>query len=387
MANKSNFGLKLVVILAVLAAAAIAGVYLMRPVAKVVVVTKGQALNIVSGSVVIQAEGGLRSLTGDVGGRILWCDPLDPGKPIKEGEELVRLDTGDIDLDIDNTQINLDAAKKRVAAGSSTKFEYDATVEARVNLQRKFDRGLASELELTQAKRAEYATKLKLDLEDVANQLLIDGYDIALKGKKSQRAKMTIKAPFDGKVSAVFARKGDLIGAGSPIATIIATARTVEASISEENFGGIKLGQEALVTFLGGIGGRDPAYLYHATVGKILPTADPVTQRYLVHLDMKDVAPEELIPGKTGEVTITVGEHVAKAIVPRRALNGKTLYVVKDGRVERRTVEPGYRWLDGEEVKSGVEAGEEIIVDDLDSFRDGQSVRTEQVKLAATNSQ
>lgn len=385
MANKSNLGLKLVVVLAVLAAAAIAGVYLLRPVAKVAMVTKGPALNIVPGSVVIQADGGLRSLTGDVAGRIIWCDPLDPGQSVKEGEDLVRLDTNDMDLDIEHTQIDLDATKKRVAAGSSTKFESEAAIENRVNVERKHDRGLASDLELTQARRAEYAAKLRLDLEVVANQLQIDTLDNALKLKKSQRAKMTIKAPFDGVVSAVFAHKGDLIGVGNPIATLISNARIVEARISEENFGGIKEGQKASVTFLGGIAGNGPDYLYDGIVSKILPTADPETQRYLVQLTL-NLPPEKMTPGKTGEVTITVDEHEAKAIVPRRALQGNTLYVVKDGHVEARTVTLGFTWLDGVEITKGVQDGEEVIVDDLDSFRDGQNVRTEQVHLVAANS-
>jgi hypothetical protein len=98
------------------------------------------------------------------------------------------------------------------------------------------------------------------------------------------------------------------------------------------------------------------------------------------------VPPKELIPGKTGEVTITVDEREAKAIVPRRALLGKTLYVVNNGRVERRAVELGFVWLDGAEVKSGVDDGEQVIVDDLDSFRDNEAVRTELINLVAANS-
>jgi hypothetical protein len=98
------------------------------------------------------------------------------------------------------------------------------------------------------------------------------------------------------------------------------------------------------------------------------------------------VPPKELIPGKTGEVTIIVDQRQAKAIVPRRALLGKTLYVVKDGRVERRTVELGFTWLDGAEVKSGVEEGEQVIVDDLDTFRDREAVRPQQVAFKPTNS-
>jgi RND family efflux transporter MFP subunit len=386
MTNKSTSWLKLVLLLGVLAAAAVAVSYFLRPVAKVVVVTKGLAINAIAGTVVIQAEGGSRSLTGDVGGRIVWCDPLAPNREVKKGDPILKLDTADIDLDIAHYQIDLDAAKKRLAAGSTLKAAYDAAVENAKIAQLKFDRGILAEVELTQQKRLADTAKLQLDLDVVARQQEIDSLTNILEQKKLTRQKMTITAPFDCVVAAVFAHLGDQISANNPIATLIAPTRTVEASISEENFAGIKLGQKASVTFLGGIGGRDENFVYNGTVSEILPTADPATQRYQVHIDLKDVAPKELIPGKTGEVTIIVNQRQAKAIVPRRALLGKTLYVVKDGRVERRAVEPGFHWLDGAEVTSGVEEGELVIVDDLDLFYDHQAVRAEQVEFKRTNS-
>ncbi|MES1166913.1 MAG: efflux RND transporter periplasmic adaptor subunit, partial [Pseudomonadota bacterium] len=252
--------------------------------------------------------------------------------------------------------------------------------------QRKFDRGILAEVELTKQKRLAETAKLQLDLDNVARQQEIDSLTNTLEQKKLTRQKMTITAPFDCTVTAVLAHLGDQISANNPIATLIAPARIIEASISEENFGGIKLGQKASVTFLGGIGGRDGNWIYDGTVSEILPTADPATQRYQVHIDLKDVAPKELVPGKTGEVTIIVDQRQAKAIVPRRALVGKTLYVVKGGRVERRAVEPGFLWLDGAEVASGVDEGELVIVDDLDLFYDHQAVRLEQIEFKRSNS-
>ena len=111
-------------------------------------------------------------------------------------------------------------------------------------------------------------------------------------------------------------------------------------------------------------------------MSKILPTADPETQRHLVDLNVTDIEPEKLIPGITGEVAITVGSRQAKAIVPRRALLNDNVYVVKDGRVELRQVTKGYVWLTGAEILSGLEPGDQVIVEDLESFRAGDRVRT-----------
>jgi len=182
---------------------------------------------------------------------------------------------------------------------------------------------------------------------------------------------MTIKSPIDGIVSVVYAHPGDLIDSGSPIMSVITTKRLVEAKISEEDFANIKVGQPATVIFI-----PYGQFIYHATVSKILPTADPETQRHLVDLNVTDIEPEKLIPGITGEVAITVGSRQAKAIVPRRALLNDNVYVVKDGRVELRQVTKGYVWLTGAEILSGLEPGDQVIVEDLESFRAGDRVRT-----------
>jgi multidrug efflux pump subunit AcrA (membrane-fusion protein) len=55
------------------------------------------------------------------------------------------------------------------------------------------------------------------------------------------------------------------------------------------------------------------------------------------------------------------------------------VYVVKDGKVELRPVKKGYVWVTGVEILSGLEPGEEVIVEDLDSFRDGDSVNVQEL--------
>jgi hypothetical protein len=100
-----------------------------------------------------------------------------------------------------------------------------------------------------------------------------------------------------------------------------------------------------------------------------------------VDLEMKDsnLKPEQLIPGITGEVSIVVGRHHANAIVPRRALLNQSVYVVKDGKVERRKVKAGFEWLTGVEILEGLEPGEMVITEELENFSDGQGVRTQEL--------
>jgi RND family efflux transporter MFP subunit len=369
MPNKSfSFRVKFVSALFVLIALVGGWLYFNRPVAKVVRVVRGTAVDAVPGSVIVDAEYQM-DLKSEVGGRIIKSD-LDNGKHVTEGEFLVQLDTGDLKLDIEKTQSDYDALKHRIAVGSQIQLELDSARTDLANSERLLKLGSMAETDLEKQRRSVQQIEQQLKLEQVANQNEIDTYENTLKVKNRQLDKMTIKAPFDGVISEVLARPGDLISGGAPIATIISTSRTVVARISEENFAGIRIGQKAVVRFL-----TYGYETYPATVNKILPTADPATQRYEVFLKT-DLPLEKLVPGLTGEVSITVGEHDNALIVPRRALLGDSLFVVKSGRVRLRKVSLGFVGLNVVEVTSGVDEGDEVITDELDSFRAGDRVRT-----------
>jgi RND family efflux transporter MFP subunit len=346
--------------------------FLLKPTAKVALVKKDIAKSLVPGSVTVQAAYQME-LKSEISGRVIKSE-LDPGQPVTAGTVLVQIDSGDLTLEIDQAQIDYDTAKKRIAVGSAIKLDLETATEALANYERLTKTGNYPVSELEKQRRLVKQIEQKLALENVTNAQQLATFENTLKVKRRQLEKMTIVAPFDGVVSKVLARPGDLISGGAPIAILISTSRTVEAKISEENFSNIKVGQKASVRFLG-----YGNWLYDATVTKILPTADPETQRYIVHLDVK-IEPEKLIPGITGEVLIIVGERPSEANIPRRALfNNNKVYAVENGRVKLRTIKTGYLSNTFVEVLEGLKAGDLVIVDQLDQFRDGDRVRTDLV--------
>jgi RND family efflux transporter MFP subunit len=358
---------RVVIGLGILAGVIYAVILYLRPVVTVARVFAGPAPKAVPGSVVVRAEDA-REIKAEVEGRVLEST-LDPGKKVKAGEVLLTIDPRELDLDIEKTESDLAAEKKRVQVGSSTTLDRDNAREALASTERLMKMSMASEADLTKQKRGLQAIEQKLELEGIANQQKIEGLENALKVKKLQREKMTIVAPFDGVISEVFARPKSLIGRGATIATLISTSRIVEAKVSEEDITSVRVGQKVQVRFL-----AEGFHIYEAVVTKKMPTADPETQRYIVHLNVT-IDPEKLLPGITGEANIVVDEHPSQTIVPRRALFGNNLYVVKNGRVQLRQVELGNVSLTAVEILKGVENGEDVAVDQLDRLRDGDRVR------------
>jgi RND family efflux transporter MFP subunit len=368
--NRSRIGIRIGVAVAVVAAAAALTLYLIRPTAQVVRVTRGHADDARPGSVTVEA-GYEEDIKTEVSGRIIKS-ALEEGEHFREGDFMAQLDTGDLELDLEKAQNDLDALRRIHAVGSATTLQLETARADLANSKRMFDLGGLSQMDFDAKNRAVKQIEQALALEEVTFQNTVAADELAIKAKRREIDKMTIRAPFDGVVSVVDARPGQIIALQTPIATLISSGRTVEARISEEKFAGIAVGQKASVEFLGYEG-----KVFDAKVSKVLPTAEAATQRYVVYLDV-DIPVDKLVPGLTGETVIDVDTHPMALLAPRRALiGGNRLLVVRDGRIEERTIKLGYTSLTLVEVLSGVEEGDLVVSEDLDRFSPGDRVRTE----------
>lgn len=375
-AQNGNVLIKLGVVLVLVAAVVAAALIGFRETAIVAAVKLGPAVQAVSGSVEVHADHGLTPIQSEASGRVVWVSPsLDPGKSFRKGDELVKLDTRDLQRGIDDARRNHENARARREIVRRNNPELQVAQRALENLERLQQRGEVSDEDVARQRRAVAQIETQLKLADFDAEAGEAGFKSQMEASDLALERMTIRAPADGSTEKVFVTEGSLIGHGATVATFYFKERVVIAKIGEESFGQVRLGQPARVRLL--IYGSQE---FDATVSKILPFADEQTQRYTVWLDI-NLPPEKLIPNSTGEVTITVGERANQPLVPRRAiLNNEHVWVVKGGRVEKRPVEIGFQGLNLAEVRKGLAPGELVIVENLERFRDGQRVTIEQVE-------
>ncbi|MES1194364.1 MAG: efflux RND transporter periplasmic adaptor subunit, partial [Opitutus sp.] len=271
---------KLLVVLLVLGGIAYGATYVMRPKAQVVAASRTTSVRSVPGTVEVKSEFDVE-LKSEVGGRVKTTE-LEIGRKFFKGDTLVTLDPGDVDLEIERIKNEIVAAKRRVEIGSTMHADVDNQRDTLDNLERQTKAGSYPQAEFEKAKRLYQQAVQRLDLDEVNLRLSLETLESQLKVKEREKSKMTIPAPQDGVVTGVIARVGDLIGSNSPIATLISISRTIEGKFSEDNFKDVRLGQHAVVRFL--TFGNDQ---YPATISKVLPSADPTTQRYSVYLDVQ----------------------------------------------------------------------------------------------------
>ena len=367
--GSSHFVLKLLLVVALVVGAGYVGWRSFGTTAIVEPVRRDLAVDAVTGSVNVNADGGIRALKTKASGRVIKCDALGEDQSFKEGDILVELDASEIKRAMKNAENDYKARRERAKFSRERdpkRMLAKQNLETVERLHRLNDR---SDNDLEAARRALEAIDTALELEDMDLKKADTDFKAAMEQSQSLLEEMQIRAPFDGTVQTPLTFAGAIIGAGETVAMILSNERVVTAKVSEDSIAKVKPGQEAKVTLL-----AYPGEEFDAKVIRISETADE-SQRFNVFLKVHTEV-SRLKHGSTGEARITVGEREDQPVIPRRAVfNDNNVYVVKNGVVERRKIEIGFRALNYVEVRAGLEPGELVIVDYVDTFYPGQRVR------------
>ena len=351
----------------VLGGVAFIALRLSRPSAYVEPVVRGDAIDAVSGT--LRIEEVYRMQVRSVHGGRVKATHMEIGQSIVKDELLLQLDTEDVELEIESIGIDREDHQKRLALGSSLKFAIMAQEVVVKDLEELDERGSVSQRKLEAAQRRLDDLLERRERQKIGDETKLKKLEKRIETKRRQLEKMSVRSPIDGTIVYVYFHEGDLIAPGSVIAEVLAAERRVVASIGEEDFSKVEVGQHVIARLLGY--GNE---ILEGRVIQLLPTSDPTSQRYSIFLEL-DLEPERLTPGLTGEVSVITGEREDALLIPHRALLDNSVFVVNEGVVELRSVEIGYESLNLVEILEGLEEGESVIVEELDRFREGSRVR------------
>ncbi len=373
MAN--NTGIKLLVVAAVVAAGYLGISAYLRPVVTVQVAAGGRVAKAVSAQIKVRAENS-QELKLEATGRML--NELKEGQAVAAEDVLVEIDTRAKKNELELQEITLRSTKARNEINKLSQKSALSRQEAdlRIKLAQKEDGRLAARDYDLAKEQVE-----QLGFQQALAQILADDeiarIENSINNRRLDLENMSLRAQWPGTLTNIQVSKGELINGGQAVATLISNTRIIEARISEENIADVAPGQRVRVWFTGMDGD------YTGTVQKILPAQEAQTLRYVAHLKLNVDDAKLEKTGLSGEGVITIDEKQAKVSVPPRALFNNRLYVVSGGRVEIRTPKSGYVSESAVEILSGLEPGEEYIVDRQDLVRAGQRVRTQVVAAPA----
>jgi HlyD family secretion protein len=381
---------RLWIALAVLALAALAAVYwFVRPRPAQVRTAVAEARTGASGAgAVLNASGYVTArrqatVSSKITGKVV--DVLvEEGMEVHEGQVLAHLDDA-----IPRKQLALAEAQLTSQRRALTETEV-RLAEAKLNQQRA--RRLLQEGVFTQAQvdaadadHDSLAARLALGREDVT----VAERQVAL--RRQDVADTVIRAPFAGVAVSKDAQPGEMI---SPVSAGGGFTRTgictlvdmqsleIDVDVNESYIPRVKPGQRATATL-----DAYPDWQIPARVIMPVPTADRQKATVRVRLAFEHLDPR-ILPDMGVKVAFLADEEAGDApgrpvvVIPRAAVrkDGErdVVFVVRDGRVERRAV--GLAAASGDEavVLSGLAAGERVVVEGPADLQDGARVSEEE---------
>lgn len=242
--------------------------------------------------------------------------------------------------------------------------EQDALAEAKAT----------SELSQLEYNRDAKLRKKQLITEDVFYQTKIshEKNQAALQKAETNLSNKTITAPFNGTIGARTISVGQYIATGTPIVNLIDKSHLrVEYTLPSRELSKIKIGQDVIVT-----NAAYPKQRFKAKVSYIADTIDPNSQTFNVHAILADNTP--LKPGLFVNVEQTLGPPIPTLTVLSNAvlsdLEGHYVFTVKNGRAVKIPVTIAKRLNGAVAIKTGLQAGQSIIIQGQDQVKNGELV-------------
>lgn len=310
-------------------------------------------------------------------------------------EEGMSVNEGDVLATLDDTtpRRQLALAESQLVSARRAVNEFDVRLdEARRTLNRNaslFDQKLVSESVLDASRADVNALEARLSLTRSEVEVALRSLDLAAQAVDDT----IIKAPFSGVVVSKDAQPGEMI---SPISAGGGFTRTgictlvdmdsleIEVDVNEAYINRVVADQRVEATLDAYPDWRIPAHVI-----SIVPTADrqKATVRVRIAFDAKDA---RILPDMGIQVQFMEAPRDAQAVAPTgtgaplvsvQALvkqDGRNyVFVVRDGRVERRAVRAGPVLGGNVPIQAGLQAGEIVVLSPPAELGDGATVTIE----------
>ncbi len=186
--------------------------------------------------------------------------------------------------------------------------------------------------------------------------------------------KTRIRAPFDGVLGTRNVSVGAWVTASYVLTTLYDTSRfKLDFTLSEHHAAHLVVG--GTFTFATSSGQRG-----QGKIAVIEPSTDTGTRSLRVRgLIDAGAATGTLVAGSFASVKLTLAPRqaiFAPSIAVEASPQGHSLWLLRDGKAERRSVTIGERTPERMEVTEGVAAGDAVIITNLLRLKDGVPVRT-----------
>ena len=259
------------------------------------------------------------------------------GRKVSKGQVLATLDDRELAAQLEVTQVRLEETERNYR-------RVDALFQNQLVSQEALDQSLA---EFQSAKADHERTRIQL------------GYT-------------QITAPFSGRIVQRYVKLAEQVQVGTALFRLSDFDPLLcPIQVPERQLPGLSVGQRAELEVEAW-----PDRRFAARVLRVSPVVDAASGTVKVTLEV--FGEGVLRPGMFAGVFLEMERREDALVIPKTALAldslGDTVFVAVDGEAKRRNLELGFRSDDLLEVRSGLEAGEKVIVVGQDGLGEGTPV-------------
>ncbi len=331
-----------------------------------------------AGTITLEVDAGERVLQGQV-----LATVASPELTNELGQAQATLDQRRIELERQRIESRQQALEKRKSADLAEVTLVAAKREKR-RADQAHDKGVIPMIDFEKAqddlRNAELAHEHavadaelfeeRLDFELRASEVDVRRQQLLVAELERQVDALSIKSPVSGIVGDLLVDQKAAVARDMPVMAVVDLSRfEVEAQVPESYADDLAVGMQAEIiigstTYLGQLVAVSPEIVSNQVTSRIRFVAD---------------APTNLRQNQRLTSRILLAEHPDVLYVQRGQFldsgAGRVAYVVRDdGVAERRRIEIGARSLGAVEIVSGLQAGDRIVVSNLDPFRSAETV-------------
>ena len=315
------------------------------------------------------------------------------GQPVEEGTTLFTIEQGDISKSVEQAVNTVEIAKKGVSQAAngvnSANTNYDLNNErienAKLNLERTiklYEEGAVSKTQLEQAELAASekgldAIKGQINQAEISYQQSLNQLrqaEISLEQARSGFGNTVVKAPMGGVIATLNVKEGQIVTNSQPAATIVDINKVyIQINVVENIINKLKVGQDVEIN----IPAAFDEYI-SSTISYISLTPDTRSQLYPIKIYIENIG-KGIRPGMNGEVRLNMDQVDSTIVIKSNAVldkdDKKVVYVVEEDLAVEKEVTVGLDTGDFIEIRTGITAGEKIIVEGQHYVENGGKVK------------
>ena len=344
-----------------------------------------------NGSVAVVANGYVvartkAAVSAKIPGRLAMLN-VSEGSRVQKGDIIARLDNADYAAAVGQAEAELASAKATLIEAQSDRDQLQREF-VRVRDIRAQNPNLVSPQDVENAD----SKARQADARVSAQQSRVDAAAAGQRVAEASLENTYIRAPFSGTVLRKEAEVGEVVapsvGGGLTRGAVVTMADLatleVEVDVNEAYIARIQSEQQARITL-----DAYPDTAFRGAVRQIIPTADRQRATVQVKVAILDRDPRILTEMGAKVEFLQAARPVAagapqpverpRIIVPAEAVRNAdgrdVVWIVRDGRLQKRDVDAGPVSGNFREIRSGLSGGEQLLVAGIETPKEGQRVK------------